>query len=112
MGKNTKELLAEFDASMADIKKTIPGEFKAFLHEKQALTKEGRLPEKMKWLLVLVSSVSQKCPICIARAVQHCIEMGWSKEEMLEACMLAVLVGGSSVMTYVTMVDKAIADLK
>jgi uncharacterized protein (DUF58 family) len=35
-----------------------------------------------------------------------------AKEEMLEACMVAVLVGGSSAMTYVTLVDKAIEQMK
>jgi len=38
-------------------------------------------------------------------------EAGWSKEEMLEACMVAVLVGGSSVMTFVTLVNKAVEEL-
>jgi alkylhydroperoxidase/carboxymuconolactone decarboxylase family protein YurZ len=111
MHYDAKKCLEEFDAAMADIKKVIPSEFKAFVHEKDVLTKSGRIPEKTKWLLVLIASLSEKCPVCLARAVKHCLEAGWSKEEMLEACMVAVLVGGSSVMTYVAMVDKAIADL-
>ena len=36
------------------------------------------------------------------------LSSGWCKEELLEASMGAVLVGGSSVMTFVTLVDKAI----
>lgn len=104
--------LEEFNALMADIQKSIPAEFNAFAHEKNVLTKGNRLPEQTKWLLTLVASVSQKCPICIPRAVQHCLEAGWTKEEMLEACMTAVLVGGSAVMTYVTLVAKSIEELK
>jgi alkylhydroperoxidase/carboxymuconolactone decarboxylase family protein YurZ len=96
---------------MSDINKSIPEEYAAFLKEKEALTKSGRIPEKTKWLLMLIASVTQKCPVCIPRAVQHCLQAGWSKEEMLEACMIAVLIGGSSVMTFVTLVDKAIDDL-
>lgn len=107
-----KKLLEEFDRLMADVKKAIPDQYAAFLNEKQTLTKAGKIPEKTKWLLLLVAGVTQKCPLCIPRAVQHCLEMGWSKEEMLEACMVAVLVGGSSAMTYVTLVDKAIEEMK
>ncbi|MEW5894913.1 MAG: carboxymuconolactone decarboxylase family protein [Candidatus Omnitrophota bacterium] len=106
-----KETLQEFNQLMTDIRKTIPVQYDAFIQEKTTVTKTGRIDEKTKWLLLLVSSVTQRCPVCIPRAVQHCLDAGWTKEEMLEACMVAVLVGGSSVMTFVTLVDKAIADL-
>jgi alkylhydroperoxidase/carboxymuconolactone decarboxylase family protein YurZ len=111
MQYNPKETLDEFDRLMVDIQKTIPEQYRAFIGEKAAVTKSGKIDEKTKWLLLLVSSVTQKCPVCIPRAVKHCIDSGWSKEEMLEACMVAVLVGGSSVMTYVTLVAKSINEL-
>ena len=112
MEYNAKELLKQFNESMVDIRKAVPQEYEAFIKEKETLIRSGRIPEKTKWLLLLVASTTQKCPVCIPRAVQHCLDAGWTKEEMLEACMVAVLVGGSSAMTYVTLVDKAIEQLK
>lgn len=112
MEYNAKELLKQFNDSMLDIRKTIPQEYDAFIKVKEALIKSGKIPEKIKWLLLLVASTTQKCPVCIPRAVQHCLDAGWTKEEMLEACMVAVLVGGSSAMTYVSLVDKAIEQMK
>ena len=112
MDYNPKEVLDEFSRLMVDIKGSIPEEYEAFVNEKKIITKPGKISEKTKWLLLLISSVTQKCPVCIPRAVKHCLDAGWSKEEMLEACMVAVLVGGSSVMTYVTLVDKAIEELR
>lgn len=112
MQYNPEETLKEFDRLMADIKKAVPEEYASFIREKTTITKAGKVPEKVKWLLLLIASVTQKCPVCIPSAVRHCLDAGWSKEEMLEACMVAVLVGGSSVMTYVTLVDKAIQDLR
>ncbi|UCH12831.1 MAG: carboxymuconolactone decarboxylase family protein [Candidatus Omnitrophota bacterium] len=109
---NPKGNLAEFNKLMVDIKNTIPKEYDAFINEKLTVTKSGKVPEKIKWLLLLVASLTQKCPVCIPRATQHCLEVGWSKEEMLEACMVGVLVAGSSVMTYVTLVDKTISEFK
>jgi len=35
----------------------------------------------------------------------------WSKEEIVEASMVAVLIGGSSAMTYVTLALKTINEL-
>jgi len=107
-----KETLEEFNRLMTDIRKTIPEPYAAFIGEKEVLTKDGKLPAKTKWLLILVASVTQRCPVCIPKAVKNCLEAGWTKEEMLEACMTAVLIGGSSVMTYVTLVDKSIEELK
>ncbi|HOX22923.1 MAG TPA: carboxymuconolactone decarboxylase family protein [Elusimicrobiales bacterium] len=103
--KKTRE---EFNQLMVDVRKSIPEEYQAFIAQKEKLMKSGRVPDKTKWLLLLIASVSQKCPVCIPSAVERCLSAGWTKEEMLEACMVAVLVGGSSVMTYVTLVDKAI----
>ena len=112
MQYDVKGTIEEFNRLMVDIRKSIPAEYESFIAHKAALTKSGKIPEKTKWLLLLVASVSQKCPVCVPPAVKHCLEAGWSKEEILEASMIAVLVGGSSVMTYVTLVDKAIQELK
>ncbi|MBU9889823.1 MAG: carboxymuconolactone decarboxylase family protein [Candidatus Omnitrophica bacterium] len=112
MEYNAKELLKQFNESMVNIRKAVPQGYEAFMKEKDAVLKAGKIPEKTKWLLLLVASVTQKCPVCIPRAVQNCLGAGWTREEMLEACMIAVLVGGSSAMTYVTLVDKAIEQLK
>lgn len=112
MEYDAQKLLNQFNEAMVDIRKCIPAEYDAFMKEKEIVTRSGRIPEKTKWLLLLVASVTQKCPVCIPRAVQHCLDAGWSKAEMLEACMVSVLVGGSSAMTYVTLVDKAIGQMK
>jgi alkylhydroperoxidase/carboxymuconolactone decarboxylase family protein YurZ len=110
MDYDPKGTMNEFNRLMVDIKGAIPKEYQTFIQQKSNITSSGKLPQKDKWLLILVSSVTAKCPVCIPRAVKHCLESGWSKEEMLEACMAAVLVGGSSVMTYVTLAAKAIED--
>ena len=111
MQYDPKATLKEFNQLMTRVRQSVPEQYEAFMNEKKVMTANGRIPEKTKWLLILVASVTEKCPICISRAVQHCLEAGWSKEEMLEACMTGVLVGGSSVMTYVTLVEKAIEEL-
>ncbi len=111
MAYDPKAILKNFNKCMTDIRKAVPSEYDAFMQEKEIILKSNRLPEKTKWLLLLVSSVSQKCPVCLTRAVTHCLKQGWTKKEMLEACMVAVLVGGASTMTYVTMVDQAIDEL-
>jgi alkylhydroperoxidase/carboxymuconolactone decarboxylase family protein YurZ len=112
MEYDAQKILKQFNEAMVEIRKAVPKEYEAFIKEKETVIKSGKVPEKTKWLLLLVASVTQKCPVCIPRAVQHCLEAGWTKEEMIEACMVAVLVGGSSSMTYVTLVVKAIEGIQ
>ena len=111
MQYEVKKTLVNFSDLMKDIERSVPKEYAAFINEKEVITKSNKLDAKTKWLLLLIASVVQKCPVCIPKAVEHCLKAGWSKEEMLEACMVAVLVGGSSVMTFVTLADKAIEEL-
>lgn len=112
MNYDTKDTIKEFNELMAGVRKAVPAEFDALSGLKAAVTKPGRLPEKTKWLILLTASISQKCPVCIPQAVKRCLDAGWTREEILEGAMVGVLVGGSSVMTYVTLVDKAIKDLQ
>lgn len=112
MDCNPKKILKDFAIAMNNIRKTVPDEYSAFIKEKEVILKQGKIGEKTKWLLLLVASLSQKCPVCVARAVEHCLRAGWSKEEIIEASMVAVLIGGSSVMTFVAMVEKAISELE
>ncbi len=106
-----KKTMTEFERLMRNIKKNVPEEYEAFLHEKSVIMKGSKLPAKTKWLMLLVASVTAKCPVCIPRAVKNCLEAGWTRAEMLEACMVSVLVGGSSAMTFVTLVEKSIEEL-
>jgi len=112
MPYDPKKILEDFNKAMQDIKNAVPKEYEAFISEKNVITKSGKISSKTKWLLMLVASVTQRCPVCVSRAVEHCLKEGWTKEEMLEACMVAVLIGGSSAMTYVTLVAKTIEELK
>ncbi len=112
MEYDPKLLLDDFNRQMVDLRRAVPQQYDAFIGEKEVLMQSGKVSAKTKWLLLLVASVTQRCPVCIPRAVKHCLEHGYSKEEMLEACMVAVLLGGSSAMTYVTFVNKSIAAFK
>ena len=58
MQYEVKNTTKEFNRLMVEIRKSIPAEYEAFINHKAALTKAGRLPEKSKWLLLLVASVS------------------------------------------------------
>ena len=84
MEYDAQKMLSQFNEAMVDIRKAVPKEYEAFMKEKEVILASGKVPEKTKWLLLLVASTTQKCPVCIPRAVRHCLDAGWTKEEMLE----------------------------
>jgi AhpD family alkylhydroperoxidase len=56
---------------------------------------DGALPETTKELLGLVASMVLRCDDCIRYHLGRCYELKFSKEQIYEACSVALIVGGS-----------------
>jgi AhpD family alkylhydroperoxidase len=56
---------------------------------------EGALSEVTKELLGLVASMVLRCDDCIKYHLGRCYELKVSKEQVYEACSVALVVGGS-----------------
>ncbi|PWN06405.1 carboxymuconolactone decarboxylase family protein [Rhodohalobacter mucosus] len=62
--------------------------------------KDGALPGKTKELLGLVASAVLRCNDCIDYHLEQCAESGFSKEEIVDALNVALVVGGSIVIPH------------
>lgn len=62
--------------------------------------KEGTLPVKTKELLGLVASAVLRCNDCIDYHLEQCTRSGSSKEEIIDALNVALVVGGSIVIPH------------
>jgi len=60
----------------------------------------GALPVKTKELLGLVASLVLRCDDCITYHLIRCVEEGLTDEELLEACSVGLIVGGSIVIPH------------
>ena len=56
---------------------------------------DGALPESTKELLGLVASMVLRCDDCIKYHLGRCYELKISKEQVYEACSVALVIGGS-----------------
>jgi AhpD family alkylhydroperoxidase len=56
---------------------------------------DGALPEVTKELLGLVASMVLRCDDCIKYHLGRCHELGVTKDQIYEACSVALVVGGS-----------------
>ena len=62
--------------------------------------KDGALPMETKELLGLVASAVLRCNDCIDYHLEQCAEAGFTKEEIIDALNVALVVGGSIVIPH------------
>jgi len=69
---------------------------KRFLRLDSATYEEGSpLPARTKELLGLVASAVLRCNDCIDYHLEQCVRLGWSRDEIVDALNVALVVGGS-----------------
>lgn len=62
--------------------------------------KDGVLPSKTKELLGLVASTVLRCNDCIDYHLEQCTKTGSTKDEIIESLNVALVVGGSIVISH------------
>jgi AhpD family alkylhydroperoxidase len=75
------------------------------------LTANGGLDEKTKELLGLVASTVLRCNDCIAYHCDRCVEVGWTKPQLLDALNVALVVGGSITIPHIRTVWEVVEQL-
>jgi AhpD family alkylhydroperoxidase len=83
-------------------------EIRRFFALDSRVYEEGALPVKTKELLGLVASLVLRCDDCITYHIVRCAEEGVTDPELLEACSVGLIVGGSIVIPHLR---RAIATL-
>ncbi|HWB20819.1 MAG TPA: carboxymuconolactone decarboxylase family protein [Phycisphaerales bacterium] len=68
---------------------------KRFLRLDSATYEDGPLPAKTKELLGLAASAVLRCNDCIDYHLEQCVKLGFTKEEIVDALNVALVVGGS-----------------
>jgi AhpD family alkylhydroperoxidase len=100
MGKSLEEFKAYrsemndriLNSGFNDYKKFFALDNKAYL--------DGALPARMKEIMGLVASMVLRCNDCILYHIDKSVENGATREELLEAFNIALIVGGSIVIPH------------
>ena len=107
----TKELLAEIKDTTNFLSNKFPGIMKAFYQSFTKIDDEGALSKKTKRLISLSCSLIKQCEWCVPYYVNKALEAGATTDEILEASMAALKMGGGPGMMHVTWVIRALKDL-
>jgi len=99
-----KRFLALFE----EIKKDYPTFVESFMGFFKATEGPGALDTKTKELISIALSVKAQCPYCIAFHVKNAISRGAKRNEIVEAAMVATLMGGGPCVAYMKYVFDAL----
>lgn len=94
------------------LKEQMPEAVRAFSGFYQALMKDGALSLREKELIALGIGLALRCSPCIALHVQGCLKAGASREQILEAAGVAVMMQGGPTFTYLPEVLRALEQLQ
>jgi len=102
MAKDPNELLEDMNGGFAKLQDDCPELMGAFVKMDQAAYVEGELERKHKELIGLAIALFTRCEYCITLHIKQALSEGASREEILEACSVAVAFGGSPAMAYLS----------
>jgi AhpD family alkylhydroperoxidase len=97
---NYPEKLTKIREHMGDFGKASPDLMKSFQGLHHAAGSDGVLDAKTKELIALSIAIVVRCDGCIAFHVHDAIKAGATREEIVEALNVAVLMGGGPALMY------------
>ena len=104
MANEIKEFFENYRNDVAKMKEQTPDLVNAFAGLFTKVMKNGALSVMQKELIALGIGVTQHCAPCIRLHVQKALEAGVTKEQVLEAAAVAVVMGGGPAYTHIPIV--------
>lgn len=102
MKNDPRQLLNDFTNGLKETAKTNGDEVRAFTNLLGKTYQSKALDVKIKELISVAIGVFSRCEYCIAFHVYKALEEGATRDEIMEAAMVAVAFGGGPTMAYST----------
>ncbi|SJZ35898.1 carboxymuconolactone decarboxylase family protein [Selenihalanaerobacter shriftii] len=96
------EVLEGLVKGQDELKEEIPEQMKKFKDFSKSVMKDGALSKKQKKLIALGAALAKRCDYCIVKNLNEAIELEASKEEILEAASVVMLLDGGPGVAYST----------
>jgi len=104
MTEKQVELKAQNETNATVFKKMMPELAQPYGELNQEVYKDGVISGKHKRLMALVGALVKGCRACILFQTEQALELGATVDEVLEACSVALALGGTMGMGEITRV--------
>ncbi len=104
MASETKEFFDKFKNDLAKMREQTPDVVNGFSGMFAKIMKDGALSLREKELIALGIGVIQRCSPCIRLHIQKSLAAGATKEQILEAASVAVMMGGGPAYVHIPVV--------
>ena len=111
MSNQAKEFLDQWPEKMQQMRAAAPDAVKGFGGLFAAVMKDGALTLREKELIALALGLAMRCEPCINLHVQKSLEAGATREQIMEAAEVAVVMQGGPTFTYLPKVIEALEAL-
>ena len=111
MAEEVKQFIEGFGKAVGQMKVQTPDLVSGFGGLFAKVMKDGALDLKCKELIALALGLVVQCKPCIYLHVQKALQVGASREQILEAAEVAVMMGGGPAYTHVPEVMQALDEL-
>ena len=108
----TREYFAKYKTDIDRLKTEIPETIQGFGALFSRVMKDGALGVKEKELIAVGIGVAMHCPPCIRSHVQKCLDHGATRQQILEAASVAVVMAGGPGYTNLPVVLEVLDDLQ
>jgi AhpD family alkylhydroperoxidase len=103
-----KSKLEEAQSLLTDLQQEYPSETKAFLNFMEKAESGPALDMRVKELINIALAVASQCQWCIAIHVRHAFDAGATRDEIMSAGFMAVLMHGGPALMYLIPLTQAV----
>ncbi|MFX0197709.1 MAG: carboxymuconolactone decarboxylase family protein [Candidatus Hodarchaeota archaeon] len=110
MVKDIKEILKDYQTHFAKMSKDIPDTRNAIVELLHSVHQDGALSAKIKELICVAISLYAHCEGCMVYHTKRALEANATREEIMEACSCAILMGGGPATAYISTIMQSIEE--
>lgn len=112
MAEDVKTWLHEFKKGISKVREQSPEAINGFANMYAKIMQDGALPLKTKELIAVAVGTAVQCDPCIRLHAQKCLDLGCTRQEILEAASVAVMMGGGPAYTHLPVVAETLDALQ
>jgi len=106
--QDIKAFFAEWKQSQGEMQQALPETLKGFHTFYQCVMKDGVLSFKQKELIALAIGLALRCAPCVYLHTRKALQLGATREEILEVAGVVLVMQGGPAATYIPEVLKTL----